>query len=84
MALHRIHARHFTRNPASGRVLLKLGMHLKVSIAMRSCGRNVFEDVAVYAILATQYALAPKSSRRVIYQGVAADEAATECGFAAS
>ena len=52
LVLHRIQARHFTRNPASGRVLQKLGMQLE-GIHRDAFKRwNVFEDVAVYAMLA--------------------------------
>lgn len=52
LALHRVQARHFVRNPASGRVMQKLGMrHEGVHRdAMRKWGR--FEDLAQYAILA--------------------------------
>jgi ribosomal-protein-alanine N-acetyltransferase len=52
LRLHRIQARHLTRNPASGRVMQKLGMRLEgVSRdAVLKWGR--FEDLAVYAILA--------------------------------
>ena len=56
LALHRIQARHFTRNPASGRVMAKLGMRFE------GINRGVyfrwgrFEDVAVYGILAEEWA----------------------------
>ncbi len=51
IALHRIQAVHMVRNPASGRVLQKVGMqHEGVQRAyFRRDGR--FEDVAMYAIL---------------------------------
>ena len=51
MRLNRIQARHFVRNPASGRVMIKVGMSLEGTLrqAMRKWDR--FEDVAVYAIL---------------------------------
>ena len=56
LGLHRIQARHLTRNPASGRVLQKLGMrHEGVNRhGMRKNDR--FEDLAVYAILADEWA----------------------------
>ena len=66
LALHRIQARHFTRNPASGRVLLKLGLRLEGIHRGAFTRWNVFEDVAVYAILATQWTPTASSSRRVI------------------
>lgn len=51
LAMHRMHARHFTRNPASGRVMQKLGMKFEGVLreSARKWGR--FEDVAVYGIL---------------------------------
>jgi RimJ/RimL family protein N-acetyltransferase len=53
LRLHRIQARHLTRNPASGRVLQKIGMRLEGihRDAVRKWDR--FEDLAVYGILVT-------------------------------
>ena len=58
LGVHRIEARHFTRNPASGRVLQKLGMRREGVLrdAARRWGR--FEDLAVYAVLAPEWATA--------------------------
>lgn len=55
LALHRIQARHLTRNPASGRVMQKLGMRPEGinRDAMRKNDR--FEDLAMYAILAHEW-----------------------------
>jgi ribosomal-protein-alanine N-acetyltransferase len=55
LKLHRIQARHFTRNPASGRVMQKAGMKLEgVHRAIfRRNGR--FEDVAIYAVLEQEW-----------------------------
>ena len=55
LALHRVQARHFLRNPASGRVMQKLGMRPEGvhREAMRKWGR--FEDLAQYAILAREW-----------------------------
>jgi len=51
LGLNRVQARHFTRNPASGRVMHKIGMshegHLRQ--AVRKWGK--FEDLELYAIL---------------------------------
>ena len=56
LRLHRVQARHFTRNAASGRVLQKLGMKLE-GIHRDACSRwGRFEDVAAYAILANEWA----------------------------
>jgi RimJ/RimL family protein N-acetyltransferase len=53
LRLHRIQARHLTRNPASGRVLQKIGMRLEGVLreAVRKWDR--FEDLAVYGVLAS-------------------------------
>jgi [ribosomal protein S5]-alanine N-acetyltransferase len=56
LALHRVQARHLTRNPASGRVMQKLGMRFEgvQREAMRKAGR--FEDTAMYAVLDREWA----------------------------
>lgn len=56
LGLHRIDSRHFTRNPASGRVMQKLGMQLEgiQREAIRKGDR--FEDVALYSILDREWA----------------------------
>jgi ribosomal-protein-alanine N-acetyltransferase len=53
LELHRIEGRHLMRNPASGRVLAKLGMRAEGvhRDAIRKWDR--FEDIGHYAILAT-------------------------------
>jgi len=51
LGLRRIQGRHFIRNPASGRVLLKLGMQLEGVNRDAFLRWGQFEDVAVYAIL---------------------------------
>jgi RimJ/RimL family protein N-acetyltransferase len=55
LGLDRIEASHFTRNPASGRVMQKLGMRLEGVLrhAYRRWGRP--EDVALYAVLAEEW-----------------------------
>ena len=55
LGLHRVQARHFCRNPASGRVMQKIGMVLEGTHreSMRRWDR--FEDVAVYAVLAREW-----------------------------
>jgi ribosomal-protein-alanine N-acetyltransferase len=52
LGLHRIMARHFTRNPASGRVLQKLGMEREGLLRGHVLKGGVFEDLVVYAVLA--------------------------------
>ena len=53
LALHRVQAHHFVRNPASGRVMQKLGMRHEGTHrgAVLKWGR--FEDLESYALLAS-------------------------------
>ena len=57
MGLHRVQAHHLIRNPASGRVMQKLGMRLEGvhRDAIRKWDR--FEDLAAYGILANERAV---------------------------
>ncbi len=49
--LNRIHAYHFKRNPASGRVMQKLGMRHEGSCPQHVIKWGVFEDIELYGIL---------------------------------
>ncbi|MDA1095813.1 MAG: GNAT family N-acetyltransferase [Chloroflexi bacterium] len=51
LGLHRIQARHLTRNPASGRVMVKLGMQHEGRLREHARKCDVFEDVDVYGVL---------------------------------
>lgn len=55
LELHRVEAHHFARNRASGRVLLKAGLHREGASpeAFRKDGR--FEDVVFYGLLRRQW-----------------------------
>jgi [ribosomal protein S5]-alanine N-acetyltransferase len=53
--LHRVQGRHFRRNPASGRVMQKLGMQLEGVHRDAYLRWGRFEDVAVYGILAPDW-----------------------------
>lgn len=55
LALNRIEAVHMTRNPASGRVMVKLGMRLEGAQRERIRRSGQFEDVATYAILRAEW-----------------------------
>jgi RimJ/RimL family protein N-acetyltransferase len=55
LGIHRIQARHLTRNPASGRVMQKLGMTLEGVHRHAAQKWGIFEDVAMYAILTTEW-----------------------------
>ena len=51
LGLNRIEAQHFTRNPASGRVLEKIGMTREGILRQRVMKGDQLEDLALYAIL---------------------------------
>ncbi|HEX5075620.1 MAG TPA: GNAT family N-acetyltransferase [Gemmatimonadaceae bacterium] len=55
LGLHRIHAHYLTRNPASGRVMQKLGMRSE-GVSRHAVRKNgQFEDLELYAILADEW-----------------------------
>ncbi|MGK7929671.1 MAG: GNAT family N-acetyltransferase [Spirulina sp.] len=53
--LHRIYAHHMARNPASGRILQKLGMRQEGLLRDRVRKWDIFEDVCLYAILEEEW-----------------------------
>jgi RimJ/RimL family protein N-acetyltransferase len=53
--LHRIFATHFKRNPASGRVMQKLGMQHEGCLREHVKRWNRFEDCEYYGILRSEY-----------------------------
>jgi ribosomal-protein-alanine N-acetyltransferase len=55
LGLNRIHAHHFTRNPASGRVLEKIGMRREGVLRQHIKKWGRFADIIVYAILREDY-----------------------------
>ena len=55
LGLHRMHASYLTRNPASGRVLQKLGMTYEGCLRQHVNKWEVFEDLALYGILRSEY-----------------------------
>jgi ribosomal-protein-alanine N-acetyltransferase len=57
--LHRIEARHFLRNPASGRVMAKLGMQQEGVERDWAIKWNRFESLVVYSILESEWAAQP-------------------------
>lgn len=52
--LHRVHAAHLARNPASGRVLQKLGMRREGRLRSHFDKWGVMEDLDVYGLLAAE------------------------------
>ena len=53
LGLNRIQGRHLTRNTASGRVLLKLGLHHEGRLRQHRRAGPVFEDLDIYGALNT-------------------------------
>ena len=53
--LHRIYASHLTRNPASGRVMQKIGMICEGCLRQHIKHWGVYEDYAMYGILASEW-----------------------------
>jgi RimJ/RimL family protein N-acetyltransferase len=51
LGLNRVLARHITRNPASGRVMSKLGMRPEGVMREHIMKGDEPEDIAIYAIL---------------------------------
>ena len=62
LGLHRIHAMHFSRNPASGRVMAKCGMVHEGRFRGHIKKWDVYEDVDIWAILSEQAGLTPHAS----------------------
>ncbi|MGI9302211.1 MAG: GNAT family N-acetyltransferase [Gammaproteobacteria bacterium] len=56
LRLHRIFAHHLTRNPASGRILQKIGMRHEGCHRQHVRKWGVFEDIEVYGLLRSEYA----------------------------
>ena len=55
LGLHRIHAQHFARNPASGRVMQKIGMVYEGRQHEHVRKWDRFEDSDLYGILASDW-----------------------------
>ena len=55
LGLHKIIAAHFTRNPASGRVMQKIGMIGEGLQRQHVCKNDTFEDHAIYGLLAEEW-----------------------------
>jgi ribosomal-protein-alanine N-acetyltransferase len=55
LGLNRIHASHLTRNPSSGRVMMKLGMAHEGRLREHVPKWGKFEDLEVYGILKSEW-----------------------------
>ncbi len=64
LGLHRIEARHFLRNPASGRVMQKLGMQHEGVERDWALKGDHYESLAVYSILETEWRAARRRFTR--------------------
>lgn len=53
--LHRIHSSHFASNPASGRVMQKIGMTREGCLRQHIRKWGQWEDVVLYGILRSQW-----------------------------
>jgi [ribosomal protein S5]-alanine N-acetyltransferase len=54
LGLNRVAAHHYSRNPASGRVMQKLGMTFEGRLRKHVLKWGVFEDIDMYGILSTE------------------------------
>jgi len=55
LKLHRIHSSHFSTNPASGRILCKVGMKHEGVLRQHICKWGEFMDLEIYGLLASEY-----------------------------
>jgi RimJ/RimL family protein N-acetyltransferase len=60
LGLHRIFAHHFARNPASGRVMQKIGMRHEGDLRQHIRKGERFEDLVLYAILRDEWEAAER------------------------
>ncbi len=57
LGLNRIYATHFSRNPASGRVMQKIGMQYEGTLRQHIAKWSQFEDLKMYGILKDEFNL---------------------------
>ncbi|HEY5571600.1 MAG TPA: GNAT family N-acetyltransferase [Anaerolineales bacterium] len=55
LGLNRVQARHMTKNPASGRVMQKIGMQYEGRLRQQIKRWEAFQDAEMYAILREEY-----------------------------
>jgi RimJ/RimL family protein N-acetyltransferase len=55
LGMNRIHAHHFSRNEASGRILLKIGMKHEGKLRQHVKKWDKFEDIEMYGILRSEF-----------------------------
>lgn len=64
-SLHRIHGRCLRRNPASARVMEKVGMLLEGCLREHECKNDRFEDILLYGLLKDDWHHAQVSGRNI-------------------
>jgi [ribosomal protein S5]-alanine N-acetyltransferase len=69
LGLHRVHAAHFTRNPASGAVLRNLGMRHEGTLRAHVVRCDVPEDVELYGVLEDDDVDSPDGPRAPLTSG---------------
>ena len=55
LGLNRVHAAHFTRNPASGKIMQKIGMTFEGCLRQHLKKWGVYEDLDTYGILRSEF-----------------------------
>lgn len=55
LGLRRVYATHFPRNPASGRVMKKLGMKREGTLRRHVLRRGRYEDLVYYGVLSSEF-----------------------------
>lgn len=68
LGLHRIHAAHFSRNPASGRVMQKIGMSYEGCRWQHTLKWKTFEDVELYGILKSNWQQKNESGAAIVHK----------------
>ncbi len=64
LGLHRIEAVHLTRNPASGRVMQKIGMRHEGTLREHMLKWGVFDPVEYYGILRSEWEASVSGQRQ--------------------
>ncbi|WP_244364778.1 GNAT family N-acetyltransferase [Paenibacillus cellulositrophicus] len=55
MRLNRVFARHFGGNPASGKVMVKVGMKYEGTLRQHAKKKGKYEDLVYYGLLKEEY-----------------------------
>lgn len=66
LGLNRIYAQHLKRNPASGRVMQKLGMRREGTVRQHVKKWSNYEDLVIYGLLRTEWERRRRRTGRVV------------------